>query len=178
MQLHAAVPQTRVHRAGLLCRKYDIAVIRENDYIVRIDRIKCLKEILNGRIHALTTFDTDIRSEFEEGSVDPFARRNGDDTVSGAGLKGLGSVTIRHGLITGLPFLRMLERHVLDLKGEEFAVLLTVLEHRTRILGMNMRFYDGTVPEENDRIALSFEVLPEFLGVKSVDIRLGAGKTE
>ena len=68
----------------------------------------------------------------------------------------------------------MLQGHVLDLGGQELAVLLTVVEDVAGRVGMDMRLDDAPFAEGDDAVAHAVQPRDETVEVKAVDIHLRA----
>ena len=64
----------------------------------------------------------------------------------------------------------MLQRHVLDLDGQELAIFLHLIKDLTRGEGMHMHFHDGAFAEGHDRFSHLVQIVKDYLFVKSVEV--------
>ena len=141
-----------IELSGLLSGKDDVAVIWEDDDVVRISGIEGSDEVIGAWVHGLTTADDLVGTHIEEEFGDAVRWGDGND------LDRL-TLLVDHDMLGWFllfdwhlfeKLLVMLNGHVLHLKSDEFAELLSILDGFPWLFGVDVDFDDGLLFESDD----------------------------
>jgi len=154
---------------GLVRGKDDILVVRKDEDIFRMDFFDGFKNIFRARVHGLSAFNQAVDSEIAVDFRDSLSDGHGNESV----LLRFGSARDFFRLIIHLAadlfffrfvkkILRMFLAQVIYFDFRQRAVKKSLLNHETRVIGMDMDF-DGSLRGQYDNaVADGSQIILEF----------------
>ena len=144
----------------LLCGHDDILVVGQDKHGFRRNLVDSLQNILGAGVHGLAAGNQSIHAQIVEHILNACTDADRDNAERLFRIRNLGShLLLAHHLFG------VLQTHVLDLRGDERAILQSCLQSQSGIVGMDMDLDDLIVVHQNQAVAQGCQISTQFLGV-------------